>query len=427
MEKQAMLDIKMIRENPEAVMNALKRRNADVSALQALLDLDVGRRALITETEALKHKRKQASVEIGKMKKQGLAADAQQQAVRETGDQIAELDAQVAQLDEKLSDILLRIPNMPHSSTPDGLDAAANLEIKKWGEPVEFGFTPKTHVELGEKLGIFDFARAAKITGAGFPLYVGAGARLERALIQFMLDVHVRDHGFTEVSTPFVCNSAAMTGTGQLPKMADDMYHIPANDLWLIPTAEVPITNIYMNEIIEAPLPVYLCAYSPCFRKEAGAAGKETRGLIRVHQFDKVEMVKFVKPETSYEELEKLVQNAEDILQRLELPYRILSLCAGDISFAAAKCYDIELWAPGQNAWLEVSSCSNFESFQARRAGIRYRNESKKPDYVHTLNGSGVALARLVVAILENGQQADGSIVLPKAIVPYMGGQERIG
>lgn len=422
-----MLDIKMIRENPEAVMNALKRRNADVSALQALLDLDVGRRALITETEALKHKRKQASVEIGKMKKQGLAADAQQQAVRETGDQIAELDAQVAQLDEKLSDILLRIPNMPHSSTPDGLDAAANLEIKKWGEPVEFGFTPKTHVELGEKLGIFDFARAAKITGAGFPLYVGAGARLERALIQFMLDVHVRDHGFTEVSTPFVCNSAAMTGTGQLPKMADDMYHIPANDLWLIPTAEVPITNIYMNEIIEAPLPVYLCAYSPCFRKEAGAAGKETRGLIRVHQFDKVEMVKFVKPETSYEELEKLVQNAEDILQRLELPYRILSLCAGDISFAAAKCYDIELWAPGQNAWLEVSSCSNFESFQARRAGIRYRNESKKPDYVHTLNGSGVALARLVVAILENGQQADGSIVLPKAIVPYMGGQERIG
>lgn len=427
MEKQAMLDIKMIRENPEAVMNALKRRNADVSALQALLDLDVGRRALITETEALKHKRKQASVEIGKMKKQGLAADAQQQAVRETGDQIAELDAQVAQLDEKLSDILLRIPNMPHSSTPDGLDAAANLEIKKWGEPVKFGFTPKTHVELGEKLGIFDFARAAKITGAGFPLYVGAGARLERALIQFMLDVHVRDHGFTEVSTPFVCNSAAMTGTGQLPKMADDMYHIPANDLWLIPTAEVPITNIYMNEIIEAPLPVYLCAYSPCFRKEAGAAGKETRGLIRVHQFDKVEMVKFVKPETSYEELEKLVQNAEDILQRLELPYRILSLCAGDISFAAAKCYDIELWAPGQNAWLEVSSCSNFESFQARRAGIRYRNESKKPDYVHTLNGSGVALARLVVAILENGQQADGSIVLPKAIVPYMGGQERIG
>lgn len=422
-----MLDIKMIRENPEAVMNALKRRNADVSALQALLDLDVGRRALITETEALKHKRKQASVEIGKMKKQGLAADAQQQAVRETGDQIAELDAQVAQLDEKLSDILLRIPNMPHSSTPDGLDAAANLEIKKWGEPVKFGFTPKTHVELGEKLGIFDFARAAKITGAGFPLYVGAGARLERALIQFMLDVHVRDHGFTEVSTPFVCNSAAMTGTGQLPKMADDMYHIPANDLWLIPTAEVPITNIYMNEIIEAPLPVYLCAYSPCFRKEAGAAGKETRGLIRVHQFDKVEMVKFVKPETSYEELEKLVQNAEDILQRLELPYRILSLCAGDISFAAAKCYDIELWAPGQNAWLEVSSCSNFESFQARRAGIRYRNESKKPDYVHTLNGSGVALARLVVAILENGQQADGSIVLPKAIVPYMGGQERIG
>ena len=281
-------------------------------------------------------------------------------------------------------------------------------------------------MDLGERLGLLDFERGARMSGAGFPVYVGRGARLERALIQFMLDLHTREHGYTEVSPPFVCNSAAMTGTGQLPKMAEDMYFVDKDDLYLVPTAEVPVTNIYREEVIERPLPVCLTAYSPCFRREAGSAGKETRGLIRVHQFDKVEMVKFVEPDASYAELEKLVANAEAVLQRLELPYRVLLLCAGDLSFAAAKCYDIELWAPGQNAWLEVSSCSNFEAFQARRAGIRYRNKAGKAEFVHTLNGSGVALARLVVAILENGQQADGSVVLPAAIVPYMGGLNRL-
>jgi len=288
------------------------------------------------------------------------------------------------------------------------------------------GFPPRYHVELGERLGLFDFARAGRMTGAGFPLFVGAGARLQRALIQFMLDLHVRDQGYTEVAPPFVVNRASMTGTGQLPKMAEDMYHVDADDLWLIPTAEVPVTNFYRDEIVAAPLPVKLTAYTPCFRREAGAAGRDTRGLIRVHQFDKVEMVQFVEPDRSYEALESLVTDAEAVLQRLELPYRVLSLCAGDISFAAAKCYDLELWAPGQNRWLEVSSCSNFEAFQARRANIRYRRPDGKTDFLHTLNGSGVALPRLLVAILENGQEADGSITLPAALAPYLDGLRRL-
>jgi seryl-tRNA synthetase len=293
------------------------------------------------------------------------------------------------------------------------------------GEPRAFEFKPLPHFELGDKLGLFDFERATRMTGAGFPLFTGLGARLERALISFMLDLHTREHGYTEMAPPFVVNRASMTGTGQLPKLQDDMYHA-TDDLWLIPTAEVPVTNYFRDEIIDRPLPVYFTAYTPCFRREAGAAGRETRGLIRVHQFDKVEMVKFVEPATSYDELEKLVANAETVLQRLGLHYRVLELCAGDMSFAAAKCYDIELWAPGHNGWLEVSSCSNFEDFQARRAGIRYRGADGKPAFVHTLNGSGVALPRLVVAILENGQQADGSVILPEAIRPYMGGVERL-
>jgi seryl-tRNA synthetase len=307
-----------------------------------------------------------------------------------------------------------------------GADASANRLVRTHGAPPEFAFAPRTHVALGEALGIFDFTRAARMSGAGFPLYVGAGARLQRALIAFMLDLHVREHGYTEVWPPALVNAAAMTGTGQLPKMQEDMYRLAEEDLYLIPTAEVPVTNIYREEILDRPLPVYLTAYTPCFRREAGAAGKETRGIIRVHQFDKVEMVKFVEPATSDAELETLVGNAEDVLQRLGLCYRVLELCSGDLSFAAARCYDIELWAPGQNAWLEVSSCSNFGDFQARRAGIRYRDPNRKAHYVHTLNGSGVALARLVVALLENGQQADGSVVLPEALAPYMGGQARI-
>lgn len=420
-----MLDIKLIREREAEVRAALARRGA-ATHLDALMQADQQRRRLVTDVESLKRQRNTASEEIGKLKKAGQDTAAKQIAVKAAGEQIAALDDQVQQVDQELNSLLLMIPNTPQTSVPDGKSAADNQVVRMHGAPRPLAFKPKTHLELGESLGLLDFGRAARIAGAGFPLYVGLGAQLERALVQFMLDLHVKEHGYTEVSTPFVCNSAAMTGTGQLPKMAEDMYYIPTDDLYLIPTAEVPVTNIYREEIIERPLPIYLTAYSPCFRREAGSAGRETRGLIRVHQFDKVEMVKFVEPETSCQELELLVANAEDVLQRLNLTYRVLALCAGDLSFAAAKCYDIELWAPGQKAWLEVSSCSNFESFQARRALIRYRPKSKKVDYVHTLNGSGVALARLVVAILENGQTADGAINLPEAIVPYMGGIRRI-
>lgn len=420
-----MLDIKLIREREAEVRAALERRGAATN-LDAILQADQKRRHLVTDVESLKRQRNSASEEIGKLKKAGQDTTAKQITVKAMGEQIAALDDRVQQVDQELNSLLLMIPNIPHTSVPDGKSAADNQLLRTHGVPRPLAFKPKTHLELGESLGLLDFGRAARMTGAGFPLYVGLGARLERALVQFMLDLHVKEHGYTEVSTPFVCNSAAMTGTGQLPKMAEEMYYLPTDDLYLIPTAEVPVTNIYREEIIERPLPIYLTAYSPCFRREAGSAGRETRGLIRVHQFDKVEMVKFVEPETSYQELESLVAHAEDVLQRLGLTYRVLALCAGDLSFAAAKCYDIELWAPGQEAWLEVSSCSNFESFQARRAGIRYRNKTRKVDYVHTLNGSGVALARLVVAILENGQTADGAINLPEAIVPYMDGLRRL-
>ena len=422
-----MLDLKLLRDNPDLIRQALARRHAEPSLVEEALAADAGRRARVKDTEALKNQLNTVSKEIGKLRKTGVDTTAQQAAMRELGGRIAALDEQVRQADAALRQCLLRIPNIPHAGVPEGRAAADNVVVRSWGKPREFGFAPRGHVELGEKLGLFDFTRAAKMSGAGFPLYIGAGARLERALIGFMLDLHCREQGYVEVSPPFVVNSASMTGTGQLPKMAEDMYHVGADDLWLIPTAEVPVTNMYRDEIVTAPLPVKLTAYTPCFRREAGAAGRETRGLIRVHQFDKVEMVKFADPATSYAELETLVADAEAVLQRLGLPYRVLSLCAGDISFAAAKCYDIELWAPGQNGWLEVSSCSNFEAFQARRANIRYRKEDGKSDFLHTLNGSGVALARLVVAVLENGQEADGSITLPEALVPYMDGLCRLG
>ena len=420
-----MLDIKTIREREPEVraVLGLKRMEAD---MDGLLALDQDRRALLTEADALKNQRNVVSKQLGELKKAGQDIAEQQQAMRALGDRIADMDRQVAAIETKLQDLLLRIPNLPHASVPDGTGSEQNVVARTQGAPRTFSFKPKGHVELGEALGILDFERGTRLAGAGFPLYIGLGARLERALIQFMLDLHTREHGYTEVSTPFVVNRAAMTGTGQLPKMAEDMYHVNDDDLWLIPTAEVPVTNIYREEIIQRPLPIFLTAYSPCFRREAGAAGRETRGLIRVHQFDKVEMVKFVAPETSYDELEKLVRDAEDVLQRLGLCYRVLLLCQGDLSFAAAKCYDIELWAPGQNAWLEVSSCSNFEDFQARRAQIRYRDASGKVRFVHTLNGSGVALARLVVAILENYQEADGSITIPETLRPYLGGVAKI-
>lgn len=421
-----MLDLRRIRENEDAIRRALRLKNATHVDLDGLLALDRERRRLLTDVEQLKNQRNAVSKEIGIRKKKGEDVAAVMAETRALGDRIAALDEQVRVAEEKLHEVLLTVPNVPHASVPEGQDATGNAVARVVGLPRVFDFKPKPHFEIGDHLGLFDFERAARMTGAGFPLYLGAGARLERGLVNFMLDVHTREHGYREMSPPFVVNSASMTGTGQLPKLKDDMYHAPVDDLWLIPTAEVPITNYYRDEIIEAPLPVYFVGYTPCFRREAGAAGRETRGLIRVHQFDKVEMVKFVDPATSYDELEKLVANAEVILQRLGLHYRVLQLCTGDLSFAAAKCYDIELWAPGHNGWLEVSSCSNFEDFQARRANIRYRNADGKPAFVHTLNGSGTALARLVVAILENYQQADGTVIVPEALRPYMGGLDRI-
>ena len=420
-----MLDPKRIREREAEVRAALAARHSTLD-LDAILALDRERRALLTEAETLKNRRNVVSKEVGMRKKAGEDITAIQLEMRQVGDRIGELDKAIAALEEKFNAAVLAVPNVPHASTPVGATPADNPVIRTWGEVKPFPYPAQPHWEIGTRLGILDFERAAKIAGAGFICYVGDGARLERALISFMLDLHTREHGYTEVSPPFIVNSASMTGTGQLPKMREDMYHCVADDLWLVPTAEVPVTNLYRDEILARPLPVCLTAYTPCFRREAGAAGRETRGMIRVHQFDKVELVKFVAPETSYDELEKLVVNAETVLQRLGLPYRVIQLCTGDLSFAAAKCYDIELWAPGQDGWLEVSSCSNFEDFQARRAGIRYRRTDGKTAYVHTLNGSGVALARLMVAILENGLQADGSVVLPEAIRPYMGGQERL-
>ncbi len=421
-----MLDMKRIRERTDEVRQGLKARGADASVVDRVLELDARRRELLTEAEARKSERNRISKTVGDLRKRGEDTAGIQAQVRGIGDEINALDEQVREVETQLEQRMLMIPNIPCPHIPVGPDASGNRVVRSWGVPRQFDFTPKSHIELGESLGILDLARATRMTGAGFPLLVGAGSRLQRGLIQYMLDLHITEHGYTEIWPPALCNTKSMTGTGQLPKMQEDMYHLVEDDLWMIPTAEVPVTNYFREEIIEQPLPVLLTAYTPCFRREAGAAGKGTRGMIRVHQFDKVEMVRFVEPATSYEALETLTANAEDVLQRLGLPYRVLELCSGDISFAAAKCYDLELWAPGQDGWLEVSSCSNFEDFQARRAGIRYRDGEGKVQFVHTLNGSGVALPRLVVAILENGQQADGSVVLPAAIVPYMGGMDRI-
>ena len=420
-----MLDIKLIREKPEWVQERLQTRRSTVQ-MADVLELDERRRAAITEVDRLKNERNSVSKQIGELKRAGQDTSEIQAQTREIGEKIAELDRVVRETEEKQRGLLLLIPNVPHESVPLGMEPEQNVVAREWGEKREFAFAPKNHVDLGESLGLIDFERGAKLSGAGFPLYVGQGARLERALIQFMLDLHTTEHGYTEVAPPHLVTSATMTGTGQLPKMADDMYHLPDDDLWLIPTAEVPVTNIYREEIIREPLPIRFVAYTPCFRREAGAAGKDTRGIIRVHQFDKVELVQLVPASDSYAALESLTGHAETVLQRLGLPYRVLLLCSGDTSFAAAKCYDLELWAPGHNGWLEVSSCSNFEAFQARRANIRWKNADGQNEFVHTLNGSGVALSRLVVAILENGQQEDGSVVLPEALRPYMGGIGRL-
>ncbi|MDD4102591.1 MAG: serine--tRNA ligase [Kiritimatiellae bacterium] len=421
-----MLDIKRIRDNFDEVAEGLRRRGAAPELAEKARDLDAERRRLVTQGDELKTLRNSRSKEIGALKKSGQDTSAVQAEVRGIGDRIAELDERLRVIEAELETAMLMIPNVPCKTIPTGPDASANRVAKVAGEPQQYGFQPLDHITLGEQLGIFDLPRGAKITGSGFPLLLGNGSKLQRALIQYMLDMHTEQHGYTEMLPPFVVNTASMRGTGQLPKMAEDMYHCEIDDFWLIPTAEVPVTNYFRDEIIDRPLPVYLTAYTPCFRREAGSAGKDTRGILRVHQFDKVEMVKFVEPEKSYEELETLVSNAEDVLQGLGLHYRILELCSGDISFSAAKCYDIELWAPGQQAWLEVSSCSNFEDFQARRLNCRYRDASGKPRLVHTLNGSGVALPRLMIALLEQCQQADGSVLLPPAIRPYLRGLERL-
>lgn len=422
-----MLDLKFIRENTDAVAKSLNDRAMKVD-LEKLLSLDSERRKLLIEAETLKHERNKASQEIGKMLREKKDANKLKADMKVTSQKIKELDPKVVEISANLDQMLLNIPNIPHSSVPIGPDQKSNKLIKKWGKIKKFSFKPRTHIELSEFLGIMDFSRASKITGTGFALYKGLGARLERALINFMLDLHTKKHNYIEVFPPFLVNRASMTGTGQLPKLEEDMYRLKDDDLFLIPTAEVPVTNMHRDETLdEEEMPLYYTAYTACFRREAGSYGKETRGLVRVHQFDKVELVKFVKPETSYDELEKLLKDAEKVIELLEIPYRVSALSTGDMSFAASKCYDIELWAPGTDTWLEVSSCSNFTDFQARRANIKYRSKgSKKTIFVHTLNGSGVALARLVVAILENHQEKDGSVVIPEPLRPYMDSLEAI-
>lgn len=420
-----MFDIKLIRENPDAVRAALATRGANVD-ISTVLEADAERRKLIHAMEQLRAEQNKASGEIAQKKRAGEDAGELLAAMKEISEKTKEMDEGVRAVDERMNEFLLTIPNLPHESVPAGKDETDNRLERQWGTPRVFSFAPKDHVEIGEGLGILDFERATKIARARFSLLKGAGARLERALINFMLDVHTREHGYTEVLAPFLVNSDSMRGTGQLPKFAADLFKIEEADLWLIPTAEVPVTNIHRDEILGAgELPKHYTAYTPCFRSEAGSYGKDTRGMIRQHQFNKVEMVKFTRPEDSWDELEKLTNNAEAILQALGLPYRVMTLCTGDLGFSAAKTYDLEVWLPGQSAYREISSCSNFTDYQARRANIRFKRD-KKPEFVHTINGSGLAVGRTLVAVLENYQQADGSVIVPEVLRGYMGGLERI-
>jgi seryl-tRNA synthetase len=422
-----MLEIKFVRQNFSDVQKALLARG-ESAEIDIFKDCDTRRREILLEIEKLRHNRNVVTDRIAIMKKAGEDAETLIIEMREVSTRIKKLDISLSEYEEKLNAILLGLPNIPHSSVPVGKDSLENPVVKKIGKLPEFGFEPHAHWDLGQKLGILDFDRAARITGARFPLYFGAGAKLERALINFMLDVHTTEHGYKEVLPPFIVNRQSLTHTGQLPKFEEDLFKLEGWDYFLIPTAEVPVTNIHANEILdENMLPVLYTAYTPCFRSEAGSYGKDTRGLIRQHQFNKVELVKFSNPETSYDELERLLSNAETILKRLELPYQVVSLCTGDLGFSAAKTYDIEVWMPAQSVYREISSCSNFECFQARRANIRFRKKGKKGSkLVHTLNGSGLAVGRTVAAILENFQEPDGSVILPKAIRPYMGNMERI-
>lgn len=424
----SMLDVKLLRNNFDEVKQKLQNRGEDLGEFEKFGELDKRRRTLIVETEALKSQRNEVSQEIAKLKREKQDADAKIEEMRVVGDCIKTLDIELREIDEKLDMILMSIPNIPHESTPVGESEDDNVEIRKWGEVRAFDFEPKAHWDLGTDLDILDFENAAKVTGSRFVFYKKLGARLERALINFMMDLHSNEHGYEEMLPPYMVNRASMTGTGQLPKFEEDAFLIEAEDYFLIPTAEVPVTNYHREDILKAEdLPRKYTAFSACFRSEAGSAGRDTRGLIRQHQFNKVELVQFVKPEDSYVALEKLTGNAEEVLRRLELPYRVLSMCTADLGFTAAKKYDLEVWIPSYNSYREISSCSNFESFQARRANIRFRREpGSKPEYVHTLNGSGLALGRTVAAILENYQDADGSVRIPKVLQGYMGGIEKI-
>lgn len=422
-----MLDINFVRNNFELVKQKLESRNFPVDALHRFSELDTRRRSLISSRDDLKAKRNSESQEIGKLMKAGQRddADARRAAVREIGEQIVAAETDLEVIEEDLKNLMVNIPNLPNDSVPAGKDETANLEVKRWGEPRTFDFEPLDHVDIGVKLGILDFERAAKIAGARFAILSGLGARLERALINFCLDLHTKHHGYTEVVPPYIVNANALFGTGNLPKFADDLFKLTdERNFYLIPTAEVPLTNIYADEILDgAQLPIKMTAYTPCFRSEAGSYGKDTRGLIRQHQFDKVELVKITKPEESYEELEALKRNAETVLEALGLPYRTIVLSSGDMGFSAAKTYDIEVWLPSQNTYREISSCSNCESFQARRAQIRFRREpGSKLEFAHTLNGSGLAIGRTWLAIIENYQQADGSVIVPEALRPYLDG-----
>jgi len=422
-----MLDTRFIRENLDYVTQRLSTRGNQVD-LAAFKKLDGERRTLLLEVEEMKARRNRESAEIGKLKKQGLDADERQEAVRSLGEKIKDADEKAKDVQQHLDNLLLTFPNIPHESVPVGTDEEANELVREWGEKPDLDFEPLSHWDLGEMLGILDLPRAAKIAGARFSLLTGAGARLERALINFMLDLHTSEHGYREALTPFMVQPPSMLGTGQLPKFEDDLFSVEGGEYYLIPTAEVPVTNIHREEILkESDLPIYYAAYSPCFRREAGSHGKDTRGLIRLHQFNKVELVKFTNPEDSYEELEALTRDAEQVLQKLGLHYRVVNLSTGDLGFSAAKTYDLEVWLPGQEAYREISSCSNFEDFQARRAQIRYRPaEGKGTNFVHTINGSGLAVGRCLVAILENYQQADGTVLIPDVLRPYMGGLDVI-
>jgi seryl-tRNA synthetase len=421
-----MLDLNFVRNNLPLVEEKLRQRGMDpADVLKGFRDVDKQRSQAITEAESMKARRNQASEEIAKLKKSGQDASAQMAETKALREQIQEKEKIAGDLETRLRDILAGIPNIPNDTVPVGRSAEDNIEVRRWGTPPKFDFTPKSHWDLGEQLGVLDLERAAKLSGARFAVYWDLGARLERALANFMLDLHTREHGYTEVLPPYLVNSDSMYGTGQLPKFAADSFKVPHGDkdLWLIPTAEVPVTNLYRDETLEASrLPISLTAYTACFRSEAGSYGKDVRGIIRQHQFQKVELVKFAKPEQSYDELEKLTNNAEEVLQKLNLHYRVVALSTGDMGFSSAKTYDIEVWLPGQQLFREISSCSNFESFQARRANIRYKPEGKnKTEFVHTLNGSGLAVGRTWVAIVENYQQADGGVIIPEALRPYMG------